>query len=267
MSSSLIRRIAARVELPLDSGDENVIRLACNLAVRAGASVQALAYETNVLSPQSSLADDSFPAAKVQLEAWGKELGAPITVHGRTNYADGVGETFGTLLQLCDIGILGVPAQQTPAFRMIANAAIFNGGPVIFLPPSTAPNVSFSRIVVAWKPGGASSRALKAAIALADSDTQVVIVQVEETSTSNIDEVGIEATHFAAAHGVRAEFRVVPARGHSAFSALDAAADELGANLLVSGAVHHGPFHQSLFGSVTKDLMDAGFQRPTLLAG
>lgn len=267
MHLSLIRRIAVRVERPLVLSDQGAVRLACSLAVKTGASVQALAYETDVLSSHSSHGDETLTAAKEQLEAWAQEAGAPIAIHDRTNFAEGIGETFATLLQLCDLGILGVPTQQSVGFRMISSAAIFNGGPVLFLPENSAPVHNFARIIVGWKPGAAASRALKAAIALAGSDCEIIIAQVEEPNTLRADESGIEATHFAAAHGVRAQFQAIPARGRHAHAALLAAAEEFSADVLATGAIRHGPIHQSLFGSVTKDLLEDGFQRPTLLAG
>lgn len=267
MNSSLIRRIAVRVERPLMQSDEVAVRLACNLAKEAGASVQALAYATNVLSSQTGEVDGSLASAKAELEAWAQEAGAPIVVHDRTNFAEGIGETFATLLQLCDLGILGVPEQQSAGFRMIASTAIFNGGPVLFLPENKTPPNNFSRIMVGWKTGAAASRALKAAIALAGTDSEIIIAQIEEPNTLRADELGIEATHFAAAHGVRAHFHAIPAQGRNAHAALVAAAEEFEADVLATGAIRHGPIHQSLFGSVTRDILEDGFDRPTLLVG
>lgn len=267
MGLSSIRRIAVRAERPLLPSDEVAVRLACSLAAKAGASVQALAYPTNVLSSQVGPGDGSLAVAKTELERWAQEAGAPIAVHDRTNFAEGIGETFATLLQLCDLGILGAPAQQSAGFRMIASTAIFNGGPVLFLPESHTKTQTLSRILVGWKPGAAASRALKAAIALADADCEIVVAQVEEPDISRVDESGIEATHFVAAHGISARFEAISAQGLNAHAALVAATKAFEADVLATGAIRHGPIHQSLFGSVTRDLLEDGFRIPTLLAG
>ena len=267
MGLSSIRRIAVRAERPLLPSDEVAVRLACSLAAKVGASVQALAYPTNVLSSQVGSGDGSLTAAKAELERWAQEAGAPIAVHDRTNFAEGIGETFATLLQLSDLGILGVPAQQSAGFRMIASTAIFNGGPVLFVPESHTKAQTLSRILVGWKPGAAASRALKAAIALAEADCEIIVAQVEEPDISRVDESGIEATHFVAAHGISARFEAISAQGLNAHAALVAATKAFEADVLATGAIRHGPIHQSLFGSVTRDLLEDGFRIPTLLAG
>jgi nucleotide-binding universal stress UspA family protein len=264
---SLIRRIATRVERPLRQGDEAVVKWACRLAGRTGAAVQAMAYETDVLSAADLAADHSFGAARDHLATLAEQTGVRLAAHDRASYAEGIGESFASLAQLCDIAVLGVPKSPDAAFRMIASSAIFDGGPTIFVPVEADPQHEPTRIIVGWKPGAPASRALKAAIAFAGPAALLSIVQVQEPEPSSAEPSGVEATHFAAAHGVKAEFHSISAKGRSAYHALIGMADELGADMLAAGAIRHGPLHRALFGSVTSAVLDAEFDRPTLLAG
>jgi nucleotide-binding universal stress UspA family protein len=210
-----LRRIAVRVERPLDGCDFAAMKVACLLAVRHGAHVEALAYETDVLSP----------------------------AHPR-----------------------GDAVEATPAFGMIKTVALFDGGPIVFAPQGFDPGAGLKRIILAWKPGAAASRALKAAVAIAGAETELIVVEVEEPGVTRRAHSGVEAVHFATAHGVSARLEVAPTQGRSVLAALTGAADGFGADLIACGVVRHDLVHNALFGSLTKDLFDAGIRRPMLLA-
>jgi nucleotide-binding universal stress UspA family protein len=261
-----LRRIAVRVERPLDGCDFAAMKVACLLAVRHGAHVEALAYETDVLSPAHPRGDAVEADVQSALETLAREHGASLSVHARANFAEGIGETFAALVQVCDIGVLGVPDRPTPAFGMIKTVALFDGGPIVFAPQGFDPGAGLKRIILAWKPGAAASRALKAAVAIAGAETELIVVEVEEPGVTRRAHSGLEAVHFATAHGVSARLEVAPTQGRSVLAALTGAADGFGADLIACGVVRHDLVHNALFGSLTKDLFDAGIRRPMLLA-
>lgn len=262
-----IRRIALRVERPVHASDDGALQFAIAIAARAGGQLEVLAYETDVLSPEHDGLDRSLEAARFRVESLAARSGVGANVQDRPTQAEGIGESFASLLQLCDLGVLGVPQQPWPAIRMITATAVFQGGPTLLVPEGMAPVGAPSRVTVAWKPGPASARALKAAVALAGSDGELIVLQVEEPGSSRADRSGLDATRYAAAHGVNARFEPVPASSHSPFAALAAVTRELEADVLACGAVRHGPIHLALFGSVTKEALSAGFSQPVLLAG
>jgi len=265
--NAMIRRIATRVERPIGKADERTVSWACGLAVRTGASVEALAYETAVLTAPVPGADASFDAARRRLSEVADLAGASLHAHDRASYAEGIGETFAAMARLCDIAVLGLPDRSDAAFRMIASAAIFDGCPTVLLPQGEASLPQPQRILVAWKPGAPAARALKAAIALAGAAGELLIVQMEEPDTTRAEETGIEAAQFAAMHGVSAVFQPAPLNGESAIATLNEAADGFAADLVALGAIRHGPLHRALFGSLTNAVLDSPIRRPTLLAG
>lgn len=262
-----LRRIAVRVERPVHPCDAVALSLALTLADRAGGQVEVMAYETDVLSQAPDGEDRSLAQTRSRIEALARGSTVPVTVQDRPSAAEGVGESFASLVQLCDLGILGVPVRPWPALAMVTAAAVFEGGPTLLVPELQADDQAPSRVAVAWKPGPASARALKAAVALAGPQGELIVIQVEEPGLSRAAWSGLDATRYAAAHGVRARFEPVPADGRSAFEILDAVTRDLEAHVLACGAVRHGPLHLALFGSVTRDALMAGSGRPVLLAG
>ena len=70
---------------------------------------------------------------------------------------------------------------------------------------------------------------------------------------------------YLARHGIAADLREEQKAGASVEERLEAVADELGATLIVMGAFGHSRLRETLFGGVTRYLLDAA-RVPLLLA-
>lgn len=263
-----LKRITVRVEIPSGPGDRAAVELAGRLAATDSAEVDVLAYATEVLPTlaPAERSEATFDDTRQEFERIAARDGCKLRVFDRSSHAHGSGDVFADHLRVSDLGMVHYPAQPSIAARMVASAALFNGGAPLLLLPGPAPAVTPpSSIVVGWDGSAAAARALRAAIALARPGSRITIASIEETGAHRPGQSGVEAAHLAAMHGAEATFVVLEERGDPVRDVLERQCADSGADLLVAGAVRHGTLHDMLFGSLTTSILARGPRHPTLL--
>ena len=263
-----LKRISVRVEIPSGPGDRAAVELAGRLAATSDAEIDVLAYVTEVLpslAPQER-SEASFDDTRLDFERLAARDGLKLRVFDRSSYAHGAGDVFADHLRVSDLGVIHYPFQPSVAARMVASAALFNGGaPLLLLPDSARTAALPSSMLVGWDGSVAAARALRAAIALAGPRCRITIASIEETGAHRPGQSGVEAAHLAAMHGAESTFVVLEGKGDPVRDVLERHCVESGADLLVAGAVRHGTLHEMLFGSLTTSILAQGPGHPTLL--
>jgi nucleotide-binding universal stress UspA family protein len=210
-----------------------------------GAVIQALRED---LDKNLQSAKARFLAATDAVVAgatWIQEVDTPLAVMG----ANAAG---------ADLVVASRPAQAEAreAAAPVEDLVMEMGLPVLAAPGGDVV-FSLSRIVVAWKNARETRQALVGALPMLKMADRVFLVSIQEHADDEADLSLKEVAVKLARHGVTAEAQVVAHR-HGApqvAQRLEAAADEIGADLIVAGAYGHSRLREWTFGGVTKTLL------------
>lgn len=136
--------------------------------------------------------------------------------------------------------------------------ALMEGGRPVLVIPQAMTRVPGRTVVIGWKDSAESARAVMAAgpfLALADR-IEVVAVSENETGEEQQDRDSAERlVESLAWQDVKANVRVVPARGGSGPDALLAAVRDLDGDLVVMGAYGHSRLREMIFGGFTRHVL------------
>jgi nucleotide-binding universal stress UspA family protein len=109
-------------------------------------------------------------------------------------------------------------------------------------------------VAVAWDGGKEASRAARLATPLLEKAAKVVIVSAPKASSRSFDPARLQG--YYAARGVTSEVRTLDDTGDAA-AAIQRAAEEVGAHILVAGAFGHPRLQEFIFGGTTRTLLGA----------
>jgi len=136
------------------------------------------------------------------------------------------------------------------------------GRPVL-ISNSAPPSTLTGTIMVCWKESAEAARAVSAAMPFLTNAKRVVVVSVAENGEDLRDSMSDIARQLAW-NGIEAETRIITPRDGAVPAVLASAAQECGADLVVSGAYGHSRMHQILFGGCTQSMIRKA-DRPVLL--
>jgi nucleotide-binding universal stress UspA family protein len=115
--------------------------------------------------------------------------------------------------------------------------------------------------MVAWDGSAESAHALRAAVPLLARASAVSLVTITEKEARF---PATDALRYLSRHGIHADYAERPRGALTVEEALDQSADSLGADFVVMGAYGHSRVRETLFGGVTRYMID-GARRPLLL--
>lgn len=146
-------------------------------------------------------------------------------------------------------------SRADPNRSVDAGELIVSTGRPVLVCPNTGAGPSLDRVMVAWKDTREARRALTDALPLLQKAGEVVVVEVapgDDADGAEWRTSDVAAT--LALHGVKAKGQAT-AKSGSTTDTLLAAADALGAGVLVAGAYGHSRFGEWAFGGVTRSLL------------
>ena len=127
------------------------------------------------------------------------------------------------------------------------------GRPVLVAPPFVN-EVALRRIVIAWKDTREARRAVWDSLPLLTEAEEVIIVAVDDEKASDGSD---RLSEYLAQHGITRTRQVRPVAQPGISGAIMAVARSEGADLIVAGAYGHSRVREVIFGSVTRDLLEA----------
>ena len=141
--------------------------------------------------------------------------------------------------------------------KMLAEGLIFgSGGPVLVVPETIGTPWDIRHVAIAWDGSRAAARAIHDAIDLLQAADEVSLLTA--TDDKPIDAGGLsEIKLFLARHDIAASQRDVSTEPLSTGAALQRAAIEDGAGLLVMGAFGHSRVAEFVLGGATRTVLDA----------
>ena len=143
------------------------------------------------------------------------------------------------------------------------HAAVFScERPVLLVPAAwrAGPEQRFEKIVIGLSDSDAARRAIAAANRWLTAAGEVIALRIGAN-----DDEAISLVHLIAEESVTPQLHVVPAAGGDLGAQIVAEADQLGADLLVSGAYRHAQIIEWLVGGTTRHMLAAA-NLPMLLA-
>lgn len=136
--------------------------------------------------------------------------------------------------------------------------ALACGRPVLIIPYAGNFSTIGSRVLIAWDATREASRALHDAIPLmemADSATVVTVINSESERQPALASLDRVVRHLER-KGISAQAEATLRGDLGVSDVLLSRASDIGADMIVSGAYHHSPYREALFGGVTYDLLD-----------
>ena len=130
-----------------------------------------------------------------------------------------------------------------------------SGLPVLLVPPGQN-SIQPGTVVIGWKDGRETRRAISAAMPMLEAADRVVVVQICEDGAEAPAEAELEdVVGRLERHGVVAQWQSFPKMGVEADEDLLQVAESWAADLLVLGAYGHSRLREWAFGGVTRGLM------------
>lgn len=130
-----------------------------------------------------------------------------------------------------------------------------SGRPVLVVPPGPQAPIAEGAVLLAWRQGAESARAMHDALPLLRAASRVDVVAVDgKPEGDGEDPLAEVATHLAR-HGVRANAVALESRGRPVTSILLEHAREMPASLIVAGGYGHSRLREWVMGGVTRELM------------
>lgn len=182
--------------------------------------------------------------------AWSIETSSGELVDGLTSSA-----------RLADLIIVSL-AGKGDIGTAVGDLAVSARCPVLALPVGVDRFAVDGQVVVCWDGGHESANALRAAVPLLALASKVDVVTVAEKADGF---PSTEALSYLSHYGIHAELHERQQAGRTIEETLELAAVELGADWMVLGAYGHSRLRETLFGGVTRYLID-GTTIPLLLA-
>lgn len=262
--------------------DESALRAAVSLAEKFGAHVSVLTLHVALASsyaeqqqPLSEILADialgphsSAARERERILAWLKD--SPHAFEPRTEEIEIALGRDGVVAhaRMADLIVAARAPTHQKARRELIEDILFKSGRPLLLAPETLPAVwSAERVLVCWNASVEATRAVAGAMSLLKAAAQVRVVTVDAAPslTGHGPAPGRELAAYLASHDVRAELHNLDSLGASHAHAIQAAALDFNADLIVMGAYGRSRAREFILGGVTREMLGAG-RVPVLLA-
>jgi len=175
-------------------------------------------------------------------------------LHG---FSSDLGLDLAALARTADLFIGTRPYGDPEGQHRIEERVLYESGSgCLFLPPGGTPHQTFETIAIAWDPSREAARAVAEAMPFLEQASKVFLIHVgsplEEGTETDAELSRIQA-HLLR-HGVDAEALTVPFLS-STGEAIEQAAHQQGADLIVMGAYGHQRLVELVFGGATRYIL------------
>lgn len=262
-----------RVLIPLltypDVAPADAVSRALDMAATLGAEVTVLVHEATIppiSEPFANLVIDVHAMA-ASAEKLSRERGAELASSVRhqaerialpivleTVHADRqCGEMLAERARTFDLTILpGLP--QSPAHELVRQEILFrSGGPLLVLPSGDGP-AHLACVAIGWDGSGAAARAVRDALPVLSRAERVVVLTADGDKAIPAASIANLMTMLAAHDIVAEHLAVVQVKGDIG-AALQRAAIDADAGLLVMGAFGHSRMREFILGGATSSVV------------
>ncbi len=163
-------------------------------------------------------------------------------------------------VRYADIAVVGKGDPDDPVKHphpeLAGDLAMTAGRPVLVIPNAGTFDDIGKRVLVCWNASREAARAVQDAMPLLEAAEKVTLLAVNPAKQGDHGDIPCAdiALHLAR-HGINAEATSTSADGIGVADAILARANDLGADLIVTGAYGHSRTREWVFGGVTESLM------------
>ncbi|KQW75581.1 hypothetical protein ASC89_21815 [Devosia sp. Root413D1] len=266
--------MSCRLLLPLlsypDPTPKSGLAYAFELVSKLQGDVTALVHEVDIAEIQNVLADvlidvtGMVAAAERKSRSNARELldeanrlaasfGLRLELQPVRSRPEAAADVISVASRTFDYSLL-VATSQSDAQLGIFEAVLFgSGGPSLVLPTAET-TASFDTAAVAWDGTRAAARALRDAIPVLKLFVRTILLTVDDDKA--IDPISVAgAESLLRGHEIDTSRSTVAAGGVSIGDALQQAAIDRGAGLLVMGAYGHNRFREWILGGATRTVL------------
>ncbi|KRB58361.1 universal stress protein UspA [Rhizobium sp. Root708] len=188
------------------------------------------------------------------------ETGFEVRIHGFEVREPFVYERFSEIARCHDLSIV----EASELSRQLSETLLFGSGRPLVLFPATSVCARVDTIAVAWDGSVTAARALSCARIFIERATKVQVISI--TDDKEIDDANRALLISSLKHsGFEVEDVSIQAGGETATAAIQSAALERKADLMVAGGFGHSRLREFILGGVTRELLVKA-ELPVLLA-
>ncbi|TLX06940.1 universal stress protein [Rhizobium sp. MHM7A] len=159
-----------------------------------------------------------------------------------------------------DVVLVGRQAARDEDLRKrIIDGALFQTPtPILINRGTRAMTASVRSVLLAWDSSDEASRAARQSLDLLKQADTVYVTMVDPVARirANGEEPGADIAAYLARHGVKVQVDRIASGGHSADQVLRQHAIDVSADLIVMGAYNHPRWQQTIFGGVTRSMIE-----------
>lgn len=183
---------------------------------------------------------------------WGTELGV-------SQLAD-LSRHVAARARFSDVVILPKPYGENRGAELeaVTEATLFDGQtPAIILPENAVPMPKPGRVMIAWNESPESLSAVRAAMPLLRTATDVRVTVIDPPSHGpDRSDPGGQLTQYLARHNLRVEVDVLAKTLPRVSDVILRQVTDMNADMLVMGAYGHSRFREALFGGATRYMLE-----------
>lgn len=159
-----------------------------------------------------------------------------------------------------DVVLVGRQAARDEQLRKrILDGALFRTPtPILINRGTRAMNPSSRSVLLAWDSSDEASRAARQSLDLLKQADTVYVTMVDPVASpgANGEEPGADIAAYLARHGVKVQVDRIASGGQPADAVLRQHAVDVAADLIVMGAYNHPRWQQTIFGGVTRSMIE-----------
>ncbi|MBX5135359.1 universal stress protein [Rhizobium lentis] len=159
-----------------------------------------------------------------------------------------------------DVVLVGRQAARDEQLRRrIIDGALFQTPtPILINRGTRAMNAASRSVLLAWDSSDEASRAARQSLDLLKQADTVYVTMVDPVARmrANGEEPGADIAAYLARHGVKVQVDRIASGGRQAGEVLRQHAVDISADLIVMGAYNHPRWRQTIFGGVTRSMIE-----------
>ena len=271
------------VNIPTERSPRPVIDGAISLAARCKAELHAVSvgYESSsmplVAEGGAAVAvifeaerEKALERANAALAVFAAEARQAGLIHSSRAISAMQGEAaaiLGATARLYDLTVVAQPEFESDTFdNTLAQEILFqSGGPVLFMPYTFKGAFHAKRVGICWDGSRVAARAVRDAMPLLEQAEAITIITINAENSVPADASAAHLVRYLARLGVPTEIDSLKAAKANIQSSILSLASDESLNLLVMGGYGHSRLKETVFGGVTRDMLES-MTVPTLMS-
>jgi nucleotide-binding universal stress UspA family protein len=253
--------LAARCQAQLDAVSVGYESSSIPLVAEGGAAVAA------IFEDERGKALERAHAALAIFETEAKRAGVTYSSRAISTMPSEAAAILGATARLYDLAVVAQPEFERDTFdNTLAQEILFqSGGPVLFMPYTFKGAFHARRVGICWDGSRLAARAVRDAMPLLEQAEAITIITINAASSVPADASAAHLMRYLSRLGVPTEIDSVKTeKANTQSSILSLAADE-SLNLLVMGGYGHSRLKETVFGGVTREMLES-MTVPTLMS-